>query len=69
MIRCQELDGFVEGLFGEEETIDLPERAHSGLDTLSEMRELMAAVFQMARDETWRWPTRTFKPLSGTCVR
>jgi hypothetical protein len=52
MIRCQELDGFVEGLFGEEETIDLPERAHRGLDTLSEMRALMAAVLHMARDET-----------------
>jgi hypothetical protein len=36
MIRCQELDGFVEGLFGDEETIGLPERAHRGLETLSE---------------------------------
>jgi hypothetical protein len=52
MIRCQELDGFVEGLFGDEETIGLPERAHRGLETLSEMRALMAAVVQMARDET-----------------
>jgi hypothetical protein len=48
MIRCQELDGFVEGLFGDEETIGLPERAHRGLETLSEMRALMAAVVQMA---------------------
>ena len=31
---------------------DLPERAHRGLETLSEMRALMAAVVQMARDET-----------------
>jgi hypothetical protein len=46
------LDGFVEGLFGDEETIDLPEPAHRGLEALSEMRALMAAVFQMARDET-----------------
>ena len=52
MIRCRELDGFVEGLFGDEETIGLPERAHRGLDTLSEMRALMAALSQMARDET-----------------
>jgi hypothetical protein len=69
MIRCQELDGFVEGLFGDEETIGLPERAHRGLETLSEMPALMAAVVQMASDETKRRPTRTFKPLSGTCVR
>ena len=52
MIRCQELDGFVEGLFGDEETIGLPERAHRGLDALSEMRALMAALFHLARDET-----------------
>src|ERR1700732_288604 len=31
MIRCQEIDGFVEGLFGDEETIGLRERAHRGL--------------------------------------
>jgi hypothetical protein len=51
-IRCQEFDGFVERLFGDEENIGLPERAHRGLDNLSEMRALMAAVAQMARDET-----------------
>jgi hypothetical protein len=52
MIRCRELDGFVEGLFGDEETIGLPQRAHRGLDTLSKMRALMAALSRMARDET-----------------
>ena len=51
-IRCQELDGFVDGLFGDKATIGLPERAHCGQETLSEMRALMAAVVQMARDET-----------------
>jgi hypothetical protein len=52
MIQCQEFDGFVEGLLGDEQTIGLPERAHRGLETLSEIRALMAAVIQMARDET-----------------
>jgi hypothetical protein len=52
MIRCQELDGFVEELLGDEQTIGLPERAHRGLETLGEIRALMAAVVQMARDET-----------------
>jgi hypothetical protein len=50
--RCQELDGFVDGLFGDKETIGLPEQAHRSLETLSEMRALMAAVVQMARDDT-----------------
>ena len=30
-IRCQELDGFIDGLFGDKATIGLPERAHRGL--------------------------------------
>jgi hypothetical protein len=51
-IRCQELDGFIDGLFGDKATIGLPERAHRGLEMLSEMRALMAAVVQMAREET-----------------
>jgi len=54
MLRRQELEGFVEGLFGKEEALDLPERAHRGLGTLSEMRALF--VFEgaeaVARDET-----------------
>src|SRR5262245_43703006 len=51
-IRCQELDGFVDRLFGDKATIGLAERARRGLEKLSEMRTLMAAVVQMARDET-----------------
>ena len=48
LIRRQELDGFVEGLFGAEETMDLPERAHRSLGTLSEMRALIAGVLDVA---------------------
>lgn len=31
-MRLQELDGFVEGLFGSNVILDLPERAHKGLN-------------------------------------
>ena len=44
VIRCQELDGFIEGLFGKEEALDFPERAHRGLDELSKIRALFAAA-------------------------
>lgn len=44
MLRCQELEGFIEGLFGTEEALDFPERAHRGLEALSEMRALFAAM-------------------------
>src|SRR5450830_585480 len=50
LIRRQELDGFVEGLFGAEETMDLPERAHRSLGTLGEMRALIAGVLDVATD-------------------
>jgi hypothetical protein len=51
-MRRQELDGFVEGLFGQEEVVDLPERARRALDKLGEMRALFEAVLDIASDET-----------------
>jgi hypothetical protein len=50
LIRRQELDGFVEGLFGPEEAVDLPERAHRGLGVLGELRALIAGVLDVATD-------------------
>jgi hypothetical protein len=49
LVRRQEIDGFVEGLFGSEESIDLPERAHQALKVLYEMRALHAGT--ASRDE------------------
>jgi hypothetical protein len=37
LMRGQELDGFVDGLFGGEEAVDLPERAHRGVENLGEI--------------------------------
>jgi hypothetical protein len=50
LIRRQELDGLVEGLFGAEETMNLPERAHRSLGTLGEMRALIAGVLDVVTD-------------------
>jgi hypothetical protein len=52
LMRGQELDGFVDGLFGGEEAVDLPERAHRGAENLGEMRALVSAVLHVATDET-----------------
>ena len=52
LMRRQELDGFIEGLFGREEVVDLPERAHRGLDELGQMRVLFAGVLQRAENGT-----------------
>jgi hypothetical protein len=46
-MRRQELDGFIEGLFGQKDAVDLPERAHSGLDDLGELRSLFAAALEV----------------------
>ena len=52
MLRRQELEGFVEGLFGKEEVLDFPERAHRGLGALSKMWALFEGTEVVARDET-----------------
>jgi hypothetical protein len=52
LMRRQELDGFIEGLFARAEKIDLPERAHRGLNVLGEMRASFQAVLDVAADET-----------------
>src|SRR5262249_36164642 len=51
-IRRQELDGFVEGFFGPKDVVDIPERAHRGMDTLGRIRALFASVENVTRDET-----------------
>ena len=38
-------------MFGRQETIDLPERAHRGVDILGEMRAMCMAVQDVTMDE------------------
>ena len=52
LIRQQQLDGFVEGLFNGESGIDLPERAHEALGTLGEMRAMMAGICDLVARDT-----------------
>jgi hypothetical protein len=51
-LRREELEGFVEGLFGDKELLDLPERAHKALGTLAEIRAMMEASQVLAGDLT-----------------
>ena len=44
LVRREELEGFMEGLFGHKEELDLPERAYRALDQLSEIREFLWTV-------------------------
>jgi len=50
-VRRQELEGFIEGLFNGQDSIDLPERAHRALGHLGELRAMMAGIEDLvARD-------------------
>lgn len=51
LIRRQEIDGFVEGLFGGSEEIDLPERANTSLGVLAQMRAMVAGAHDLATRE------------------
>ena len=51
-LRREELEGFVEGIFGVKESIDLPERAHKALGTLAEIRAMLEASQVLAEDPT-----------------
>ena len=44
LVRRQEIDGFVEGLFQGADEIDLPQKASDALDALAEARAMFAAV-------------------------
>lgn len=50
LIRRQELDGFVEGLFSGAEELDLPTKASAALDTLGEVRAMIAGDHEVAID-------------------
>lgn len=47
IIRLEEMDGFVEGLFGEDEEINLPERAHDAMRHLSDIRAMLAGLVEL----------------------
>jgi hypothetical protein len=48
LIRRDELDGFVEGLFGTAESLELPERAHHAINALSELRAIFDGLHELA---------------------
>jgi hypothetical protein len=52
LIRREELDGFIHGLFGKGESLELPERARRALTALCEMRATLEGVHVVASDPT-----------------
>ena len=46
-IRIDELEGFIDGLFGDEEAIELPERAHEALENLKEINAMLHGIVEL----------------------
>jgi len=67
LMRREELDGFVEGLYAGEEVLELPERGHRALGDLAEMRAIFAGVVDVVAADggTASVPTPTFVSVSG----
>jgi len=51
-IRREEVIGFIEGMFGKEKALALPERARRALEALAEAGGLLRGVCEVARDPT-----------------
>ena len=63
LVRRQELDGFVEGLFVREEMLNLPERAHTALGVLGEIRAMLAGIVDLLDDPDKTAETDDFREL------
>jgi len=50
LVRQQEVEGFLDGLFGARESIDLPEDAHHAVSALGEVRAMMAGAVALLND-------------------
>lgn len=62
--RTEELEGFIEGLFGDYEEVDLPDRANEGMEHLGEINTMLHGVIDMCTRETA--PLATDEELAGT---
>ena len=50
--RVEELEGFIDGLFGDEDAIDLPERATEALNHLGEINAMMRGILDRMERES-----------------
>ena len=48
LLRREEIDGFIEGLFAGHDEIDLPEKAHRATNVLGEIRAMLAGLHELA---------------------
>jgi hypothetical protein len=52
LMRQQELEGFVDGLFGTAQELSLPEKAHNAVSILAEVRSFFVGAAEVLADAT-----------------
>ena len=52
LMRRQEIDGFVEGLFNGQDDIQLPEKATASLDIIAQLRAMLVGAHTLVADES-----------------
>lgn len=52
VLRAQELKGFVDGLFGPEEEMLLPQKAHDAVEALSDLYSMFSGAAELLDDES-----------------
>ena len=61
--RTEEIEGFIEGLFGDAEFMDLPERANEALDNLGQINAMIRGIVDLLERESA--PLASEKDLTG----
>ena len=50
LLRRQEIEGFIDGLFGPQKELDLPESVHDAVDVLGKIRAILTGVITLLDD-------------------
>ena len=63
LVRAQEIDGFVDGLFGPEDEMMLPQKAHEAVQALAELHSMFGGTAELLADGEKPAPERELKAL------
>ncbi|MDP3796270.1 MAG: hypothetical protein Q8R06_03860 [Polaromonas sp.] len=63
LLRAQELEGFVDGLFGPEDEMLLPQKAHDAVQALAELYSMFGGTAELLADEEKPAPAHELKAL------
>jgi hypothetical protein len=65
LVRSEESDAFVDGLFGDADSMELPERAHRALHVIAEVRAFFQAMQDLSRNPAMETADEVTKALAN----